>query len=209
MLKTFFISFVLTLLSNNVAQAQVNFPVERPKLNVGDTWKYQRSDLWRNEVLPGFTTISVRAVNERSYSFVGTNRDGTAFNDNNTNFDLNWTQTVRGELQTHSNFQWPLTQGSSHNHKNRQTRAENEWTNDTTCSVVGSEQTKVPAGDFATVKIVCKRFWNMTTGNSGSAEDIRWYAPIAKRVVKQQSRFWQGSRLDTQTLDELVEYKLN
>jgi hypothetical protein len=77
------------------------------------------------------------------------------------------------------------------------------------CKPSGLERVKVPAGEFDAVKLTCKGFWTNDLGGSGSSEFIRWYSPIAKRNIKIQDKFWVGGRLVGQTLDELVEFKVN
>jgi hypothetical protein len=72
-----------------VSNAQVTYPVERPTLKVGDSWSYQRTDLWKNEVNPNRNSFSVSAINDQGiYRFTGTNLEGRPSNFNNDS-DLN------------------------------------------------------------------------------------------------------------------------
>jgi hypothetical protein len=199
--------FFVTLFFSSLSQSQVVFPVERPVLKVGDTWSYQRTDLWRNEKTAGTTKLAITEILTDRIEYQGVDSQGRGFN-RTDNFDLNGIQMVRGQAQITPFYQWPLIDGASRSFKNIATRGANEWTNDGKCVTEGTETVKVQAGEFQTIKIVCKAFWS-AGGGGGNWENIIWFAPSAKRAVKVQNKNWQNGRLDTQTQDELVEYKLN
>jgi hypothetical protein len=193
------------------AVAQATFPVERPVLKVGDTWSYQRTDLWTKQLRAGVSKATLKETTADKYIFEWTNFDGRK-SEFATNFDLNRTYIVRGLEQIDQLFKWPLAENNKYTYKTLNTRDQWEWTYEPTCLVEGVETIKVIAGEFSTIKTICKGMWANTPGNgtgSGMNETIVWYAPSVKRGVKYQNKNWNNGRLDTQTSDELVEFKVN
>jgi hypothetical protein len=193
------------------AQAQITFPVERPILKVGDSWSYERTDLWTNQTMAGVSTLVFKEARGDKLYFNGINRDGRVA-EWVRNIDLNSVSTVRGIEQVDQQFKWPMIENAKYTYKTLNTRNQWEWTYEPTCTVEGKEMVKTRAGEFETVKIYCKGFWANTPGNgtnSGTNESIVWYSPLVKQGVKYQNKSWNNQRLDTQTKDELVEYKLN
>jgi hypothetical protein len=193
-----------------LALAQTTFPLERPTHNIGDTWTYQRTDLWTKQVQSGALKVTVREIANDKIFYDIVNRDGRKI-ENIRNIDTNSISVVRGEEQVDQVFKWPLIEGAKHTYKTLNARNQWEWTYEPTCVVEGFEVLKVVAGEFNAVKIVCKGMWANTPGfgtGSGMNEAIVWYSPAIKRGVKYQNKNWNGSRLDTQTSDELVEFKL-
>jgi hypothetical protein len=191
--------------------AQVTYPVERPTLKVGDSWSYQRTDLWKNEVNPNKNSFSVSAINDKGiYRMTGTNLEGKPSNFNNDP-DLNGPKyKVQGEDMYQAFSKWPIVDGAVWDFAYKRILGDGTIVSQNyACKLSGAERVKVPAGEFDTIKMACKGFWTNTQGGSGSQEFIRWYAPAVKRHVKQQDKWWFGGTLQGQTLDELVEFKVN
>jgi hypothetical protein len=191
--------------------AQVTYPVERPTLKVGDSWSYQRTDLWKNEVNPNKNSFSVSAINDKGiYRMTGTNLEGKPSNFNNDP-DLNGPKyKVQGEDMYQAFSKWPIVDGVAWDFTYKRVLDSGALLNQNfSCKPSGTERVKVPAGEFDTVRLTCKGFWTNDRGGSGSSEFIRWYSPAVKRHVKQQDKWWFAGRLDGQTLDELVEFKMN
>jgi hypothetical protein len=192
--------------------SQIAYPVERPTLKVDDSWSYQRTDLWKNEVNPNKSKLNVASINDKGiYRMTGLNFNGNA-NNFNLDADLNGpTYKFQGNDMYRAWHKWPLAEGLTweFSYKQMSTDGSAVVSNTFTCKVNGAERVKVPAGEFETVKRTCKGFWTNSLGGSGSNESILWYAPAAKRSVKGQDKWWFGSSLQGQTLDELVEFKVN
>lgn len=203
-MKKIFILLLLFASTLSLAQA-LNFPVERPVLSKGDTWKYQYTNLWKNEVLPGQSNLSVALVDDKKINFTGTNREGGVWK-YTSDLDLNRSYTFKGEKYLNREHAWPLTENSKWENIREfaEGEAEVKWTE--SCKVTAFEKVKVPAGEFESVKVECKASWTNSLNARGNGEKTRWYAPVVKRVVKTEEKWWVGSRLNDQSRMELVEY---
>lgn len=198
----FFIAFAASL-----AQAQITFPVERHVLKSGDTWKYQRIDLWKNEKTGETSELIVNSVTDKTVRLSGKGFTQNPFTRTET-LEGNTFPTVRGEVQNLNYMIFPLK--DDHTWEFKFLWAFNEFEGETTekCKIKGTEKVTVPAGTFDTVKIICEGIWSSRNGGGGSQELSTWYSPQVKRGIKFMYKQWQGSRLDTQRVDELVEYKI-
>jgi len=187
------------------AQGQDEF--RRPVLNVGDSWTYQRTDLWKNVVQLGTMTIAVKKVKDEKIQFRGTNLEGNKWS-YDADLDQNIAYTFKGDKFINHEYVWPLKPGKTWKNDREYASGEAEVTLEETCDVGSLEKVTVPAGEFDTYKISCKSFFTNTLGGQGSLENLRWYAPSVKRYVKVQRRGWCGSRLDSQSKDELTAFHL-
>lgn len=198
--------FSLALCS--LVHAQITFPVERPTLKVGDSWSYQRTDLWTNAKVDGNSELTVRSISDQTITLSGKGFNQSSFSNRRENLDGNPSPTVRGLPQLEAYRKFPLIDGESWEFKYLWVNGDFEGDASEKCKVKGTEKTTVPAGEFDTIKIVCEGYWTSTNGGGGSQENTIWYSPKIKRGVKFVFKSWQGSRLNTQRSDELVSYKL-
>jgi hypothetical protein len=200
------IKFVLFALATFTAtsHAQASFPIERPSVNVGDHWRYQRVDLFKNEIQGQPISITVDKIDGKEIRFKHINQNAVSGTRRQT-LDYNWISSYRGEPQVRMIFQWPLAVGANWDYTFKYL---NQWdgTSKTNCKVQGKETLKVLAGEFEAVKIFCRGFWTTTVGGDGSEETTVWYAPVVKQAIKTVYRGYFRGNVDVQWSEELIDY---
>jgi len=189
------------------ALAQSGDEINRPNFVVGDSWTYQQTDLWKNDLKPGTKTIAVKKIKGDQIHFRGTLLDGNKWT-YNADLDMNVPYTFKGDKYTNIEYSWPLKAGMSWKNDRQFAAGEAEVTLEETCEVGPLTKVVVPAGEFDTYRIACKGFFTNSLGGQGSHESLNWYAPVVKRYVKLEQRWWVGSRLSDQYKDELTAFHL-
>jgi hypothetical protein len=212
--KAFFsAAAALTLLFAGVASAQtapIAYPIERPALKVGDTWTWQRTDLWKGEVNPNKIKSTVESINAQGnyrVEMLGVNGTSTRAT---WDADLNGVKyKFQGEDMYQAWYKWPLNSDTSWDFAYKLAPTSGGvMTLSFTCKVNKLERVKVPAGEFDAVKLTCEGPW-ANGERSGTNEAVTWYAPAVKTFVKLQNKFWgAGGTLLVQSLDELMEFSL-
>ena len=61
--------------------------------------------------------------------------------------------------------------------------------NEFKAEVQAYEKVKVEAGEFDAFRIKYSGWWTRVSGGVGRAELLRWYSPVAKRIVKSETNF--------------------
>lgn len=187
--------------------AQLSFPVERPQVVVGERWKYVATD-GITKLPVGTREESVTAVTTSTVTVHANPSNGPAVDEV---YDLsgNRLADVRGVIVRQVKIEFPLeadkTWKSSYKWVNARNR---DGEMDMTYRVRGMERISVPAGTFDTVVLDGRGFWtNITTSTTGSATEVLWYAPKAKRVIRRSwiTRFSMGNALDQNWVYELAE----
>ncbi len=189
--------------------AQVQFPVPRPAVKVGDKARYVQTDLWNNSV----TARTESEVLELTPDGFVARSTSTA---NPQPAMLRWTSDFHPcrSLENSSAtvcagaFKFPMEIGT------KQSYEKLPWTNGRghmsgDCEVKGSEKITVPAGAFDAVRLECKGFWNMVTGGtaSGRQTETYWYAPAVGRAVRiEYSQFEPSGRQFLKNRTELIEF---
>jgi hypothetical protein len=94
---------------------------------------------------------------------------------------------------------WPLTPGKAWTMKATEERPKDRQTRDLrqACLVEGEELVTVPAGQFQTVKIICR------DERTQAIVSEAWYAPVVKSWVRDRGRFDYGIRER-----ELIDYRV-
>ena len=192
------------------ASAQIRFPVEAPKAAIGDRIKTLHLDgltkvqtNWAEEVVavanPGEIQVNVKYGTGSPETFT---------------YDGTWTRLVdvRGATEKQQRLSFPLEEGKkwTSNYKWINARG-NDGRMELSFEVRGTERITVPAGTFDTVVIDGKGFWyNHSNGGSGSATEVQWYAPQAKRVVRRTwvTRTSMGGGVDQSWLYEAAEVEM-
>jgi hypothetical protein len=95
---------------------------------------------------------------------------------------------------------WPLVAGKSWEWRYSRQRPIDRSSSEEirACVAEGQEQITVPAGTFATLKVVC------TDPRNGTVTDEVWYSPDVKQRVKERTKFNYGVRVR-----ELLRYQLD
>jgi hypothetical protein len=195
-------------LAANTAFSQVAFPVPRPDIKVGDRWKIASLD-GLSKLQDGLVEWRVTAVEPGIFHIAV--KSGTG--EGSERFDAEWNafQDVKGKQERQLKNVFPLEVGKTWDTKY-------EWMNprghhgrmELSFKVGAPERVTVPAGTFDTVPIDARGYWyNLTTGASGAAVEKRWYAPLAKSVIRRTwvTRYADG-RADQNRLFELQEIQL-
>ena len=196
------------------AYGQSSVSVDRPDIKVGDTWVFQRTDLWSK-------TITVTVVNkvvestqdghkvERSNSENGANIGSAIFNK-----DLNLLQYNDRKFESvRTLLSFPLIAGKKWEGKTSGRNIANDGnTNDTNqYEVVSFEKVVVPAGSFDAFKIVANGDYNNSNGQGtwgGKQFRTYWYAPSVKRFVKFEYKDTGPRGVWNNWVDELVKFEL-
>lgn len=184
----------------------LTFPVERPILSIGDTWKFQYTDLLKKEVLPGNSSLAIVAIDDKQLSFSGTGRGSNAPWRVRTNLDLNELDLHKGEEYADKQVTWPLVADKTWENPIKYASRGGEVQTEETCRVLGLEKLSVPAGQFETVKIVCKAIWRNSIGTFGTWERLKWYCPAVKNWVREEQQYWVSTRLESHIRTELLAF---
>lgn len=182
---------------------------ERPAWKPGERWEYRVLDAWNNNETDRVTVTFERQDGDRLLGLrqakskpdpVATRAD---LDGNNCVPMLDGGQEVCAQITV-----FPLKVGNQSEYSkfpfpNRQGHSQGR------CTVAGIESVTVPAGQFDTLKIECKGFWNYTAGqaSSGTLLQTYWYAPAVGRAVRLyiESHTPQGLP-NNKTLTEMVSH---
>lgn len=179
-----------------------------PKFDVGDTWSYQFTDLWKNEIKPSLASETVMIITSNVILFEGINYDGKSFRIR-TDFEMNPPHYVyKGENLLRKEFIWPLFIGKKWSNDLKRGSDSYNVNEREDCEVESFEKVKVPAGEFDAFKIYCKLTDTWSTGVYNIGKKYRWYSATTKRVVKTQTEWRQSGRLYSQSLNELKSYQV-
>ena len=166
----------------------------QPAWQIGDRWVYEWASGSENGV-KNVEVIDARELNGVPYYVV---RLGDA--EHYYTRALHWAAAVReGKVEArmvppHPWFEWPLAPGARWSHQGRFEQREGVATFDDRFAVIGTESIEVPAGRYATVKLV-----RQTDRRDG---DEYWYAPDVRWYVR-----WLGRRGDNLFEERLREYR--
>ncbi len=161
---------------------------EAPQYKVGDTWKYGRTDLWKNERTTGWTAtvaglmdgrVRIDMKNER-------NEESRMFLTLDGNFVSGRTQVKPFMPQ----FSFPLSVGKQwEGTYEYQSSRGTSGTTRLKAKVLGKESITVPAGTFDAFKIEYQAYYTRSDAASfggGTMRSVYWYAPAAKRIVREE-----------------------
>ena len=141
----------------------VAFPINRPTLQVGDSWQYQRTDLWKNEVNLNKASFRLTSMTkEGNYRFDLTNFQGVA-SKFSSDLDLNGVKyKVQGEDMVQTWNKWPVTDVMSWEFAYKRLFDNGTIATYTVnCKINGLEKVVGPAGTFDVVN-GCARHFGLT-----------------------------------------------
>ncbi|MES2412663.1 MAG: hypothetical protein V4614_02595 [Pseudomonadota bacterium] len=207
-------AFLVTVVSAQTMDAP-------PTLEVGNKWTFRIDDKG-NRLEPYTYMFHVRDVRAGSAWMYGeTQRPGS----NNPKFVARYDQKRAGVLeyfkidpaepnsvgQRYDNsqpnddwFQFPLAVGKKFNVREFGDRTTNEYK----AEVEAFEKIRVEAGEFEAFRIRYSGWWTRNdTGRSGRVERVMWYAPAAKQRIRAELKDWDGSRLWSNRIEELVKWE--
>ena len=193
----------------NSANAQVQFPVEKPVPKVGDVWKYQRIDLWTGRVDETFENELVAVEADQ---FVIRNKNSAASQPETIRMtaDLSPCRNMMNSEQMVcvGPYRFPMQRGQKTEYEKQPYSLNGEGHSAANCLAMAEEKVTVPAGTFDTVRVECKGFWTRLFNGrfTGSFAYTDWYAPKVNAYVKRQySDNLNGSPYNKRQF-ELVEF---
>jgi hypothetical protein len=195
---------------------------DAPGYKVGDEWCFKREDKTIVGHLEGWVE-RVERLDANDVWILQTNSDGSR---QWWQFDAK-TATLTGEyeyqadaanqlgavkrkhLPNASRIQFPLEVGRTY-------AVDTKWTNlrgqngdfDLKAKVSAFEKIIAAAGEIEAFRIEYSGWWNnRSISRSGRVEVTVWYGPGSKKVVKEESKIYVNSRLDSHRITNLVEFK--
>ena len=192
-----------TALSTSQGRTAITGPVAKPEWKVGSEWAYRsesrlgsRAFLWRLDRIENL-------ANEPHYVI----RDGSReifyrVADRGYTKEIFYGRTVR-EISPPAAWKlvsFPLQVGLSWDMKYVETRPTEQQTRtiERRCVAEAEEALTVPAGTFATIRIVCRN------SRTGAWVSTQWYSPEVTQMVKEESALRTGER----TSRELLMFRL-
>jgi hypothetical protein len=169
--------------------AQADAPLPRPEVKVGDRWVYHHWDDLHKKLVK---TYELRATfaDQKVIHTVVTLQDKTE-TDAMWTSAWNATQTILGEgvVNPHTGFfKFPLRVGDTYRASFEiafPQRGSLRHRREYTVKVVGWEEVSVAAGMFRALKLEAEGSWQrLDARGEGRLRSVFWYAPEAKRWVK-------------------------
>jgi hypothetical protein len=199
--------------------AQLPSRVEKPALQIGDSWVYRRIDLWKNEESARFEwrvsgTDGDSITLDRAMIAGKVSADARPASRRKADRST-WTfadaSVSQGRRVT---FAFPLEIGKTWEFEYAGKRDNGtRVTHQRVARVEAWEDIEVPAGKFKALRVVhAGRFEvHPTIGpvSSGNVTEVLWYVPAVKSFVKREYRDTMGDlRTREQFREELTEYKV-
>jgi hypothetical protein len=181
-----------------------------PLLSEGSFWKYQRSNVWLNEVArKTLEETRILSVEPKGYR-VMLQSGGLGQRERVFNKDGNQTYRVDGTAYVNQMYVWPMVIGKTWSVSRiyTSTKTSLKVAVEEKCKVVTNESVAVPAGQFKAVRIDCEGFETPQDQSSLRTETSHWYAPEALRFAKTSIKKWNGSTLTTSENLVLIEFSL-
>jgi hypothetical protein len=192
-----------TALSTSQGRTAITEPIIKPEWNVGSEWAY------RSESPSGSQTFVWRLdrienlANEPHYVIrAGSREIFYRVADRGYTKEIFYGKTVR-EVSPSGSWRWvtfPLQVGLSWDMKYVESRPTEQQTRtiERRCVAEAEEALTVPAGTFATIRIVCKN------SQTGAWVSTQWYSPEVTHIVKDEFSLRTGGR----TSRELLMFRL-
>jgi hypothetical protein len=189
--------------------AQADAPVARPEVRVGDRWIYHHWDQLDQKLVKTYE-LRVSFADRNVIHTVVTAQDQRE-SDAMWTADWNATQSVLGEgvINPHTGlFKFPLQVGDTYQTsfeiafpQRGSLRIRREYT----VKVVGWEEVVVAAGKFRALRLEAEGSWQrLDAQGSGRLRSAFWYAPEAKRWVRNILEVHGPKRLNISLVEELV-----
>ena len=191
------------------ANAQVQFPVEKPNPKLGDVWKYRTVDLWTNKEQSTFSTELVGSDADRFTHRFKSSLNNTVETSTESN-DLAPSRALRNSDQQIciGAFRFPMQLGQKTEYE-KQPWANGNGHSSAKCEAKAEEKVTVAAGTFDTVRVECAGFWNRVFDGtrSGRFSQTIWYSAKVNRSIKTQYLDFDSSGSPfNKTQTELVEF---
>lgn len=168
------------------ATAQDGPKTERPDVQVGDTWVFERTE--RGSGAKSEVIRKILAVGAEELTVLSTEASGVT--------EQKWTRELNYVSGEGKRAWRPSGQGLSFPlHLGRQWKVEakgvtlagRDITLDGNCKVVSYEKVTVKAGTFDAFKVDCdNEFYVYGAGTRGTARSVSWYSPAARFAVRSE-----------------------
>jgi hypothetical protein len=187
----------------------------KPPVKVGDRWVYQRHDLLKDKLIEkaefAVAAIAGDAVDMRRM-LIGA--DGKAEAGKADTFRFDWGRGIRTSVVESGDYRYldfPLQAGKQWSYKYRRPSGGGGPSTDfdAKVEVTGWQEVTVPAGKFSTLLVRHAGEFKPTSGaGTGTYQMDVWYAPQARRIVKEEFQGYVEGQLSVKFRTELVEYQL-
>ncbi len=192
---------IMTLSSNAEGTAA------QPVFTVGDSWELHRIDGYSNSESSHWR-LTVKELSGDLVTFNGTNKKSDYTYSRLSNYNpIKWIDKAAGTKEVREMFHWPLTPGEVWDYS----YTDSEKHALTTHVAVGDWETvSTPAGTFKAIKLTLTGRWLNSSNKSGNWQEIDWYAPDARWIVRTEYKDYlsSSSKVYNWWSEELMSYKL-
>jgi hypothetical protein len=187
----------------------------KPPVKNGDRWVYQRHDLLKDKLIEK-AEFAVAAVAGDAVDLRRTplGADGKPDAAKAETFRFDWGRGIRTsvvESGDYRYFDFPLQPGKQWSYKYRRPSGGGGPSSDfdAKVEVKGWQDVTVPAGKFRSLLVRHAGEFKPTSGaGTGSYQMDVWYAPQARRIVKEEFQGYVEGQVRVKFRTELVEYQL-
>jgi hypothetical protein len=179
-----------------------------PVLLVGNFWTGRVIDMWNDKELRK-TTRSVVKVEADGYNFESTRTDSNRVARWSTNLNLSDKRSRQGVASLDKWIDFPLVVGKKWDTVTYDSSSDGgTYKDERKIEVLAFEKVKTPAGEFDAFKISRSGWWTgVTFTGSGRNEQLLWYAPAARYIVKSETKnIYQNGSINWQERQELVSF---
>jgi hypothetical protein len=201
---------------NGSAEARADVAAA-PVLKAGQQWTYRRMDLWRKEEVERFRQeLLFEDIDRWTVRWTILSSDDAARRGSVTSEVMDPSNESFADSKMKGRYEplrFPLASGKSWSFDYRiRSQSGNEVRVTQTATAKSWETVSVPAGSFRALRVQHDGRYTTSEGGyswSSTIQEIYWYAPSARRVVKREYRDTKGdgSTWD-QWRDELVDMRL-
>jgi len=187
----------------------------KPPVKIGDRWVYQRHDLLKDKLIEkaefAVAAVAGDAVDLRR-TLLGA--DGKPEAAKAETFRFDWGRGIRTsvvESGDYRYFDFPLQAGKQWSYKYRRPSGGGGPSTDfdAKVEVKAWQDVTVPAGKFRSLLVRHSGEFKPTSGaGTGIYQMDVWYAPQARRIVKEEFQGYVEGQISVKFRTELVEYQL-
>lgn len=187
----------------------------KPLVKAGDRWVYQRHDLLRDKLIEkaefAVAAVAGDAVDLRRTPLGADSKPDAGKSET---FRFDWGRGIRTSVVESGDYRYldfPLQAGKQWSYKYRRPSSGSGPSTDfdAKVEVKGWQEVTVPAGKFRALLVRHAGEFKPTSGvGTGTYQMDVWYAPQARRIVKEEFQGYVEGQVSVKFRTELVEYQL-